>query len=155
MKKLNYMFGAIAAVAMSLASCSPDDFQGVDENGLPVAADAKVAVDVDQTTNQATFTLDGKAVYPIWIMDWESSKPCSTQNGLRKIFSKAGDYVLKYRVGNRNGFSQGIGSVTFHIDNSLVDYGMYFTMLDGKKWRIAKEEQGHLGCSCRTPTITM
>lgn len=146
MKKLNYMFGAIAAVAMSLASCSPDDFQGVDENGLPVAADAKVAVDVDQTTNQATFTLDGKAVYPIWIMDWESSKPYSTQNGLRKIFSKAGDYVLKYRVGNRNGFSQGIGSVTFHIDNSLVDYGMYFTMLDGKKWRIAKEEQGHLGC---------
>jgi len=67
-------------------------------------------------------------------------------DGLRKIFSKAGDYVLKYRVGNRNGFSQGIGSVTFHIDNSLVDYGMYFTMLDGKKWRIAKEEQGHLGC---------
>ena len=67
-------------------------------------------------------------------------------DGLRKIFSKAGDYVLKYLVGNRNGFSQGIGSVTFHIDNSLVDYGMYFTMLDGKKWRIAKEEQGHLGC---------
>lgn len=33
-------------------------------------------------------------------------------DGLRKIFSKAGDYVLKYRVGNRNGFSQGIGSVT-------------------------------------------
>ena len=146
MKKLNYMFGAIAAVAMSLASCSPDDFQGVDENGLPVAADAKVTVDVDQTTNQATFTLDGKAVYPIWIMDWESSKPYSTQNGLRKIFSKAGDYVLKYRVGNRNGFSQGIGKVTFHIDNSLVDMTKYTTLLSGKTWRIAKDVQGHIGC---------
>lgn len=146
MKKLNYILGAFAAVALSLASCSPDDIDGVDENGLPLAENAKVTVEVDQTINQATFKLEGNGIYPIWIMDWESTNPYSTQNGLKKIFNNAGDYVLKYRVGNRNGFSQGIASTTFHIDNSLIDYDMYATMLSGKTWRISKDEQGHLGC---------
>ncbi len=146
MKKLNYMWGAVAVAAMSLASCSPDDIEGLNENGLPLAGEAKVTVDVDQTTNQATFNLEGEGIYPIWIMSWESANPYSTQNGYKKIFNNAGDYVLNYRVGNRNGFSQGMGSVTFHVDNSLVDYDMYTTLLAGKTWRIAKDEQGHIGC---------
>ena len=146
MKKLNYMWGAVAAVAMSLTACSPEDFESVNENGLPLASEAKVTVDVDQTINQATFNLEGDGVYPIWIMDWESANPYSTQNGLKKIFTGAGDYTLRYRIGNRNGFSQGEGSVTFHIDNSLIDFDMYYSLLSGKTWRIAKDEQGHLGC---------
>ena len=52
---------------------------------------------------------------------------------------------MKYRVGNRNGFSQGIGEVSFHIDNMVVDQNMYTSLLTGKTWRIAKEESGHLG----------
>lgn len=146
MKKLNYMWGAVAVAAMSLASCSPDDIEGLNENGLPLAGEAKVTVDVDQSTNQATFNLEGDGVYPIWIMSWESANPYSTQNGYKKIINAAGDYTLNYRVGNRNGFSQGIGAVTFHIDNSLVDFDMYTTLLSGKTWRIAKDEQGHIGC---------
>lgn len=146
MKKLNYMWGAFAAAAMSLASCSPDDIEGLSESGLPLASEAKVTVDVDQSTNQATFNLEGDGVYPIWIMSWESANPYSTQNGYKKIINAAGDYTLNYRVGNRNGFSQGIGAVTFHIDNSLVDFDMYTTLLSGKTWRIAKDEQGHVGC---------
>lgn len=146
MKKLNYMWGAFAAAAMSLASCSPDDIEGLSESGLPLASEAKVTVDVDQSTNQATFNLEGDGVYPIWIMSWESVNPYSTQNGYKKIINAAGDYTLNYRVGNRNGFSQGIGAVTFHIDNSLVDFDMYTTLLSGKTWRIAKDEQGHIGC---------
>ena len=146
MKKLNYMWGAFAAAAMSLASCSPDDIEGLSESGLPLASEAKVTVDVDQSTNQATFNLEGDGVYPIWIMSWESANPYSTQNGYKKIINAAGDYTLNYRVGNRNGFSQGIGAVTFHIDNSLVDFDMYTTLLSGKTWRIAKDEQGHIGC---------
>lgn len=145
MKKINYILGAFAAVAMSLASCSPEDFDSVDENGLPLAKDAKVTATVDQTINQVTFKLEGNGVYPIWFMD-EAATPYSTQNGLKKIYSNAGDYEMKYRVGNRNGFSQGIGSVTFHIDNSLVDMTKYTTLLSGKTWRIAKDVQGHLGC---------
>ena len=145
MKKINYILGAFAAVAMSLASCSPEDFDSVDENGLPLAKDAKVTATVDQTINQVTFKLEGNGVYPIWFMD-EAATSYSTQNGLKKIYSNAGDYEMKYRVGNRNGFSQGIGSVTFHIDNSLVDMTKYTTLLSGKTWRIAKDVQGHLGC---------
>lgn len=145
MKKINYILGAFAAVAMSLASCSPEEFDGVSEKGLPLVENYKVTADVDQTINQVTFKLDGNAVYPIWFVN-EAATPYSTQNGLKKIFSNAGDYEMEYRVGNRNGFSQGIGKVTFHIDNSLVDMTKYTTLLSGKTWRIAKDVQGHIGC---------
>lgn len=145
MKKINYILGAFAAVAMSLASCSPEEFDGVSEKGLPLVDNYKVTADVDQTINQVTFKLDGNAVYPIWFVN-EAATPYSTQNGLKKIFSNAGDYEMEYRVGNRNGFSQGIGKVTFHIDNSLVDMTKYTTLLSGKTWRIAKDVQGHIGC---------
>lgn len=145
MKKINYILGAFAAVAMSLASCSPEEFDGVSEKGLPLVENYKVTAEVDQTINQVTFKLDGNAVYPIWFVN-EAATPYSTQNGLKKIFSNAGDYEMEYRVGNRNGFSQGIGKVTFHIDNSLVDMTKYTTLLSGKTWRIAKDVQGHIGC---------
>lgn len=145
MKKINYILGAFAAVAMSLASCSPEEFDSVDENGLPLAKDAKVTAIVDQTINQVTFKLEGNGVYPIWFLT-DGASPYSTQNGLKKIFNSAGDYTMKYRVGNRNGFSQGIGEVSFHIDNSLVDMTKYTTLLNGKTWRIAKDVQGHIGC---------
>lgn len=145
MKKINYILGAFAAVAMSLASCSPEEFDSVDENGLPLAKDAKVTAIADQTINQVTFKLEGNGVYPIWFLT-DGASPYSTQNGLKKIFNSAGDYTMKYRVGNRNGFSQGIGEVSFHIDNSLVDMTKYTTLLSGKTWRIAKDVQGHIGC---------
>lgn len=147
MKKINYILGAFAAVAMSLASCSPEEFDGVSEKGLPLLENYsdKVSATVDPAINQVTFKLEGDAVYPIWFVN-ESATPYSTQNGLKKIFSNAGDYEMEYRVGNRNGFSQGIGKVTFHIDNSLVDMTKYTTLLSGKTWRIAKDVQGHLGC---------
>ena len=96
MKKLNYILGAFAAVALSLASCSPDDIDGVDENGLPLAENAKVTVEVDQTINQATFKLEGNGIYPIWIMDWESTNPYSTQNGLKKIQSGHSFHYVPY-----------------------------------------------------------
>ena len=145
MKKINYILGAFAAVAMSLASCSPEEFDGVSEKGLPLVENYKVTAEVDQTINQVTFKLEGNGVYPIWFLT-DGASPYSTQNGLKKIFNSAGDYTMKYRVGNRNGFSQGVGEVTFHIDNSLVDMTKYEMMLAGKTWRIAKKEQGHLGC---------
>lgn len=149
MKKLKYyIYGAIGAMALPLAlsSCSPDDIDGLNENNLPLAEQTRVTVDVDQETNQVTFNMEGDGIYPIWYMTWESANPYSTVNGYTKIVNNAGDYVLNYRVGNRNGMSQGMGSVTFHIDNSLVNFDMYLTMLSGKTWRIASEEAGHLGC---------
>lgn len=149
MKKLKYcIYGAIGATALSfsLAACSPDDINGISEDGLPLASEATVTVEVDQSINQATFNLEGDGIYPIWIMTWESANPYSTTNGYSKIINSAGDYVLNYRVGNRNGFSQGMGSVTFHIDNTIVDFDMYTTLLSGKTWSIAKDEAGHLAC---------
>lgn len=149
MKKLKYyIYGAIGALALPLAlsSCSPDDIDGLNENNLPLAEQAQVRVDVDQETNQVTFNMDGEGIYPIWYMTWENANPYSTVNGYSKIVNAAGDYVLNYRVGNRNGMSRGMGSTTFHIDNSLVNFDMYLTMLSGKTWRIASGEAGHIGC---------
>ena len=147
MKTLSkYMLGATLALSFALASCSPEDVEGISENGLPLAENAKVTATVDQSTNQVTLNLEGDGQYPIWILSWESGSPYSTLNGLKKIVNAAGDYSFSYRVGNRNGISQGTGTATFHIDNSLVDYNKYKTLICDKQWRIASDEPGHLAC---------
>ena len=53
---------------------------------------------------------------------------------------------------NRNGVSDGSKSFTYHIDNTIMDYSKYFTLLCGgkenaaKEWRIDNDKQGHMGC---------
>lgn len=47
--KLNKIY-TLALAALSLAACSPEDFDGVSEAGLPVAENAKVTATVDEAT---------------------------------------------------------------------------------------------------------
>ena len=93
-----------------------------------------------------TFTLeDVKAAYPIWIFDGTTY---STTNGLKKIYAVAGDYTVDVKIGNANGISDGVITKTFHVDNTIMDFTKYYTLLckDGKKWHIDGETAGHMGC---------
>ncbi|MGI6232547.1 MAG: hypothetical protein ACOYJF_06830 [Prevotella sp.] len=139
------ILGALAALFL-ITGCSPEDYDSVDENGLPVAENTTVTASVDQETNLVTLTMEGDAIYPIWIEEGTKTTTYSTTNPLSKIYSTAGDHTVYYRVGNHNGISQGQQSVTFHIDNSLVDFSSYYTMLKGKEWRIDNTATGHLAC---------
>lgn len=153
MKRLSFYIASILTIlSIGFTACSPDDVTHPYEGGKPLIADYadKIQVTVDQTTNQATFSLaDGiQGVMPLWIFD---GKTYSTVNGLQKIFTKAGDYSVDVQIMNRNGFSDGTLTKTFHVDNTVFDFSKYQTMLTGgegktKTWRVAAELDKHLGC---------
>ena len=145
---------AVALAAVTLTGCSPEEYEGPNEAGLPSVNAAKARVEVDQTTNGVTFYLDNKGEYPIWLMPQGRNTTYSTVNGQTVIFTVAGDYKIPYRVGNRNGISDGTDTLTFHINNSIVNFDQYYNLLAGgsensgktKEWRIASSVAGHLAC---------
>ena len=148
--KLNKLY-TMAIAAMALTACSPEDFDGVSQAGLPTAEDAKVTATVDDATNTVTLSLDAKGVYPMWYIPVDGKEVTknpiySTINPMQKIWVNSGDYTVNYRVGNHNGLSQGMGTVTFHVANSLTNYDDLLAMLCGKEWRIASGEPAHMGC---------
>ena len=145
---LKYMLSALL-VAGSLVACSPEKFEGVNEVGVPQvsAFTNSVKINVDQSINQVSLTLDAPEVYPIWTITLPNGKEeKSTVNGYTKIYTNSGDYTVTVSVGNRNGISDASYTTTFHIDNSIVDFGKYTTMLSKAPWHIANKEKGHLAC---------
>ena len=148
MKNIAKYIGSFLMAGLTLVACSPDDYAGLDANGIPNAADADITMEVDQEINQVTLRLNNKAQYPVWIVD---GKSYSTRNPLTKIYANSGDYTIQYRVGNRNGISDGMGEKSFHFNNSIVDFTGYISRLagseaEGKQWFIASAEAGHMGC---------
>ena len=148
MKKIFNCMGAFLMAACLLTACQPDEIPTIDPTDVPEASQyqSNINIVVDPETNQTTFSLDGvKGVYPIWIFDGSTY---STINGLKKIFVSSGDYEVQVKIGNANGISDGVITKTFHIDNTIVDFTKYYTLLckDGKKWHIDGETDTHMGC---------
>ena len=136
---------------LTLSACSPEDFDGVSEAGLPLAENAKVTASVDDETNTVTFNMEGDGIYPMWYIPVDGKEVTknpvySTVNPLQKIWVNSGDYKVYYRVGNRNGMSQGMGETTFHVTNTLVVFSEIVGKLSGKEWRIAATEPAHMAC---------
>ncbi len=144
------LFMAASAI-LAFSACSPEDFDGVSEAGLPLAENAKVTTAVDDETNTVTFKMEGDGIYPMWYIPVDGKEVTknpvySTTNPLEKIWVNAGDYKVYYRVGNHNGMSQGMGETTFHITNTLVDFDEILGKLSAKEWRVAASEAAHMGC---------
>ena len=84
----------IAATAgLALSACSPEDFDGVSEAGLPLAENAKVTASVDDETNTVTFHMEGDGIYPMWYIPVDGKEVTknpvySTVNPLQKIWVK-------------------------------------------------------------------
>ena len=106
MKKIAKYIGCFLMAGMAMTACSPDDYAGLDPNGIPNVGDADVSVEIDQEINQVKLKLNNTAQYPVWIVD---GKTYSTRNPFTKIYANSGDYTVEYRVGNRNGISDGKG----------------------------------------------
>ncbi len=143
-----YILSALL-VAGSLVACSPDEIQGLNESGVPQAASYEGMIDiaVDQSINQVTFSLNGaKGVYPIWNIDTGKKVERSTVNGYKRIFTTSGDYTVNVQIGGRDGISDGVITKTFHIDNTIMDFSKYTTMLSKAPWYIDNTAGGHLAC---------
>lgn len=146
MKNILKYMGSLLFAAVVMASCSPEDYAGLDPNGIPNATDADVTVTTDQEINQVTMTLNNPAMYPVWIVD---GKTYSTRNPFQKINAGAGDYNVELKLGNRNGVSAASVTKTYHFDNTKIDLKSFVNRLTGgssKQWYIASTEAAHLGC---------
>jgi preprotein translocase subunit SecB len=147
-KKYSYIAGLLLIATLAFTACSPEDFPSLSEAGIPVASafEDQVEIVVDQTTNQVTFNLKSPKSMPVWIID---GKNYSTVNGMKKIYTVAGDYTVDVKIANANGVSDGSITKTFHVNDALIDFDKYLAFMAGtssKEWKIAKNEAGHLGC---------
>lgn len=155
MKKIfRNIVGAVMS-GLAIVACSPEDFSGANEMGLPSIDNYEAKVTVDQESNVATFEIvctDGsvaEGVYPIWTIN-TGSETKSTVNGFKtnKVVV-AGTYSYTFQVGNRNGISDGVKSGTFTINTTRYDFLPTIEKLTGgssKEWRVYSATKGHLGC---------
>ena len=130
--------------SVALTSCSPDEFEGANANGLPTMEGVDFQISVDQETNQMVATCTPPAgTYPIWILDGASY---STLNEVGYKNDEAGTHTIELRLGNRNGFSQAGVKKEYTFNETKIDYSADFRRIAGKEWRIANKEAGHMGC---------
>ena len=130
--------------AAALVACSPETFESPSQSGIPSIQNVDINIDLDQSVNQATFTVANmpKQAYPIWLIN---GTQYSTLNPAVWSNSKAGTYSVELRLGNYNGFSQGSVSKSFTFDKSQVDFTAYYNRIS-RTWRINYSESGHMGC---------
>lgn len=147
---MKYISGAMALASVALVSCSPEKFDGLDENGRPSVGDLQVEIVLDQEINQYTLTLKNPGMYPVWRVYANPTKPTiSTRNGLTGIIPVAGTYTVEVQAGNYNGVSEGVLTLEMTFTDSKIDYAPYIRNLTDnatKTWQFASDQPAHLGC---------
>lgn len=148
-----YLAGACLA-GFAAASCTPEKFEGADQNGKPTVEGINISVEVDPETNVVTMSSPHLLQsYPVWSIPAVRTAEgetdfYSTLENTSRLFALAGEKKVIYRVGNRNGFSDAAIEKTVTIKNSLKDLNgiaKALTSEEGKQWRVAREEEAHLG----------
>ena len=148
MKRIAY----ILSVAALLFACSPMEINHPTEADAPATATSFTPViSVDQEINQVTFSLNQAGYVPVWVFqdskgEWSEYK---TGDGLKKIYTAAGDYSVRMFVSNAAGMSPDYVEGSFHIDNSIVNFDRYIRYISGgssKVWRIDNSVPAHQAC---------
>lgn len=148
MKNIKYFLGTLL-LAGSMVACSPEDFPGMNEAGIPSSSEyaSAVAVNVDQSTNTVSFNLNNAAgVYPVWVIKEGDKEYRSSTNGYSRQFLVAGTYSYKCYIANRDGVSTSCVEGTFTLNESRIDISKEKGFLTAKPWRISNTKPGHLGC---------
>ena len=145
MNKIFKYIGSTLACVLAMTACSPEEFTGADQNGLPTVDGRQVSVTTDQETNTAVFTVSGdfKGCYPVWYLDGKIYSFLATGS---YSSMEQGTHELEVKVMNRNGISQASAKGSFTFNETKVDFTPYFSKLCNKEWRIDYAEAGHMGC---------
>ena len=145
MNKIFKYIGSALAYVLAVTACSPEEFTGADQNGLPTVDGRQVSVTTDQETNTAVFTVSGdfKGCYPVWYLDGKIYSFLATGS---YSSMEQGTHELEVRVMNRNGISQASAKGSFTFNETKVDFTPYFSKMCNKQWRIDYAEVGHMGC---------
>lgn len=145
MNKIFKYIGSALACVLAVTACSPEEFTGADQNGLPTVDGRQVSVTTDQETNTAVFTVSGdfKGCYPVWYLDGKIYSFLATGS---YSSMEQGTHELEVKVMNRNGISQASVKGSFTFNETKVDFTPYFSKMCNKQWRIDYAEVGHMGC---------
>ena len=145
MNKIFKYIGSALACVLAITACSPEEFTGADQNGLPTVDGRQVSVTTDQETNTAVFTVSGdfKGCYPVWYLDGKIYSFLATGS---YSSMEQGTHELEVKVMNRNGISQASAKGSFTFNETKVDFTPYFSKMCNKQWRIDYAEVGHMGC---------
>lgn len=135
-------------MAGTMVACSPDEFPGMDEAGIPAVSQysSLVNVAVDQETNEVVFTLDAPGVYPVWVIKEGDKEIRSSVNGYARKFLVSGTYSYQCFIANRDGVSKDCVSGTFTLNTSRIDISKEVGFLTAAPWHVASSKPGHLGC---------
>ena len=152
MKKIAY----ILIAALTVFACAKEEINHPSEANAPKTASAFAPViSVDQEINQVTFSVDSKAVIPVWLFQDKDGAytEYKAQNGFKRIFAVAGDYKVRMKIMNASGVTPDYVETTFHIDNTIASFDRFITFLAGgssadnsKEWRIDGDVAEHMGC---------
>ena len=144
MKTKNILFSILSALCLLGASCSPDEFDGANPNGIPTMENVDFQISVDQETNQMVAHYSpAPGTYPVWILDGAAY---STLNEVGYKNDEAGTHTIELRLGNRNGFSVTGIKKEYTFNETKIDYTADFRRITGKEWRIDNKEAAHMGC---------
>lgn len=137
---LKYM--TIAASAVALYGCQ-DDHYDINTNSLPSVSDINVEYQLLEE-NKVKFTLLNQGCNPIW--DFGNGVP-NTINGVIYQFPIAGDYIVKVKMYNQNGVTDGAKEIALSFTESFKFTDEEVKILTTvKNWCFAWEESGHLAC---------
>jgi len=145
MKRLAYI---LAAAALIFACTPEEEINHPSEGQIAEASAFDPVITVDQELNQVTFTLDAKGVVPVWIFQDKDGAwtEYHSGNGFKKIYTQAGDYAVRMQVMNAAGVSPDYIQKTFHVNNTLVNFDRYYTLLSRGPWHIDGSVDAHMGC---------
>lgn len=102
-------------LAGSMAACTPEEFSGLSEKGLPQASEFEslVKVEADLRTNEITATYTGDETEDFFwkVVPAKGKEEILTEATWTKKYKNAGDYEVSFYVKNRNGLSDPIKTV--------------------------------------------
>ena len=146
----------ILAAAVVAFSCTQEPIVHPSEGNVPQAASYEPIITVDQETNQVTFTVESTGIIPVWVFQNSEGawKDIQSGNGYKRIFASAGDYSVRMQIMNASGISPDYVEKSFHIDNTIVNFDKYFTILSKGPWHIDGLTEAHMACgeSVENPT---
>ena len=157
MKHIWKYISTVALAGLALVACKPE-YPELVPSGLPSASDFDVIIEVDQTTNMATFTLSNKGMVPVWnfgseLIDGKASKVYAyTGNGISLRFREAGEHQVEVKAYNVNGVSTSSVLKTFVMNETYrdpFDATPYIRAVSGgssQNWVWNSTEKGHFGC---------
>lgn len=123
MKIFNKILTSVA-VLMTVMGCV-QEYLEVDPNKVPQASEIDVVCQVNQATNEVSFSITNKEMVPIWIVENEivagrKTTKDYTGNNLTLLFNERGEHTIHVKAYNAHGTSVGAKPVTFTTEGYVT-----------------------------------